>query len=77
MVVLASIVLLPDAFVRWFLPKDLLAAAAVAVASVAMARGRLPRAFVLASLGAGAITLAAVLLSAAPAAQLWGRWPRY
>ncbi|TFD47320.1 hypothetical protein E3T55_15355, partial [Cryobacterium frigoriphilum] len=77
LLVLASIVLLPDAFVRWFLPKDLVAAAAVAVASVAVARGRLPRAFVLASLGAGVLVLVAVLLSAAPGAQLWGRWPRY
>ena len=75
LLVLASIVLLPDAFVRWFLPKDLLAAAAVTVASVAVARGRLPRAFVLASLGAGLLALVAVLLSAAPGAQLWGRWP--
>ncbi|MFC5930972.1 O-antigen ligase family protein [Cryobacterium melibiosiphilum] len=77
LLVLASIVLLPDAFVRWFLPKDLVAAAAVAIASVAVARGRLPRWFVLASLGAGLIALLAVLFSAAPGAQLWGRWPRY
>lgn len=77
LLVLASIVLLPDAFVRWFLPKDLLAAAAVAVASVAVARGRLPRWFVLASLAAGVIALVAVLVSSAPGPQLWGRWPRY
>ena len=77
MLVLASIVLLPDAFVRWFLPKDALAAIAVAGASAAVARGRLPRWFAVAAGVAAVIALLSVLMSAAPAAQLWGRWPRY
>ncbi len=77
LLVLASIVLLPDAFVRWFLPKDVLAAIAVAVASFAVARGRLPRWFAVAAGVAALLALLSVLLSAAPAAQLWGRWPRY
>ena len=77
MLVLASIVLLPDAFVRWFLPKDVLAAIAVAGASVAVARGRLPRWFAVAAGVTAVLALLSVLISAAPAAQLWGRWPRY
>lgn len=77
LLVLASIVLWPDAFVRWFLPKDALAAIAVVLASLSGARGRLPRWFVAASAVAAVVALAAVLMSAAPAAQLWGRWPRY
>ncbi|MBG6058642.1 O-antigen ligase [Cryobacterium sp. MP_M5] len=74
---LASIAVLPDAFVRWILPKDVLAAVAVAVASAAWARGRLPRWFVGASAVAGLAALLSVLLSAAPGVQLLGRWPRY
>lgn len=77
LLVLASIVLLPDAFVRWMLPKDVLAAIAVVLASVAIARGRLPRWFVIASTVAAALALGGVLISAAPAVQVWGRWPRY
>ncbi|POH69732.1 hypothetical protein C3B59_05145 [Cryobacterium zongtaii] len=74
---LASVVLLPGALDRWFLPKDTLAAVAVLVASLAAAQGRLPRWFVLGSVIAALLALAAVLLSAAPATQFWGRWPRY
>ncbi|MDY7542563.1 MULTISPECIES: O-antigen ligase family protein [unclassified Cryobacterium] len=77
LLVLASVALWPDAFVRWFLPKDALAAIAVVLAALSGARGRLPRWFVAASSVAAAIALTAVLLSAAPASQLWGRWPRY
>ena len=77
LIVLATIVLLPDAFVRWFLPKDAVAAMAVAVASVGAARGRLPRWFVVVATAAGSVALVSVLLSAAPTVQLWGRWPRY
>ncbi|WP_166804835.1 hypothetical protein [Cryobacterium sp. Sr8] len=55
----------------------MLAAIAVALASVAVSRGRLPRWFVIAAASAAALALLGVLLSAAPAAQLWGRWPRY
>lgn len=77
LLVLASIVLLPDAFVRWMLPKDVLAAIAVALASVAVSRGRLPRWFMVAATVAAALAFIGVLISAAPAAQLWGRWPRY
>ncbi|MCI4658255.1 O-antigen ligase family protein [Cryobacterium zhongshanensis] len=77
LLVLASIVLWPDAFVRWFLPKDALAAIAVVCAALSGARGRLPRWFVAASAATAALALIAVLLSAAPASQLWGRWPRY
>jgi len=77
LIVLASIVLLPDAFMRWFLAKDALAAVAVAAASVAVARGRLPRWFVLTAMAAAALAVVGVLMSAAPAVQLWGRWPRY
>jgi len=75
--VLASIVLLPDAFVRWFLPKDALAAIAITLSSVAASRGRLPVWFVVGSSCAAALALASVLMSAAPGPQLWGRWPRY
>lgn len=77
LLVLATIVLLPDAFVRWFLPKDALAALAVVLASVAVARGRLPRWFVIAGSLAAGLALIGVLLSAAPVVQLFGRWPRY
>jgi O-antigen ligase len=66
-----------DAFVRWFLPKDALAAIAVVFASVAVAHGRLPRWLVVAASAAVAIALISVLISAAPGVQLWGRWPRY
>ncbi|MGY4859458.1 O-antigen ligase family protein [Cryobacterium sp. AP23] len=74
---LASVTLLPAAFDRWFLPKDAVAAVAVLLASLAVARGRLPRWFVVAAAVAAALALVGVLLSAAPDAQLWGRWPRY
>ncbi|WP_146071839.1 hypothetical protein [Cryobacterium sp. Y50] len=37
LLVASSIFFLPDAFVRWFLPKDALAAIAVVLASVAVA----------------------------------------
>ncbi|WBM79396.1 O-antigen ligase family protein [Cryobacterium breve] len=77
LLVLASIVLWPDAFVRWFLPKDALAAIAVVCAALSGARGRLPRWVVAASAAAAALALTAVLLSTAPASQFWGRWPRY
>lgn len=77
LLVLASIVLLPDAFVRWFLPKDALAAIAITLSSVAVSRGRLPAWFVIGSSCAAALALASVLMSAAPGPQLWGRWPRY
>ena len=73
----SSIFFLPDAFVRWFLPKDALAAIAVVLASVAVARGRLPRWFVAAASAALALALLSVLISAAPDVQLMGRWPRY
>jgi O-antigen ligase len=75
--VLATIALLPAAFDRWFLPKDLMATVAILVASFTVAQGRLPRWFVIASALAAALALLGMLLSAAPAAQLWGRWPRY
>ncbi len=77
LLVASSIFFLPDAFVRWFLPKDALAAIAVVLASVAVARGRLPRWFVAAASAALAVALLSVLISAAPGVQLWGRWPRY
>lgn len=77
LLVASSIFFLPDAFVRWFLPKDALAAIAVVLASVAVARGRLPRWFVAAASAALGLALLSVLVSAAPAVQLWGRWPRY
>ncbi|TFB86766.1 hypothetical protein E3O10_14245 [Cryobacterium luteum] len=77
LLIASSIVFLPDAFVRWFLPKDALAAIAVALASVAVARGRLPRWFVAAASSALALALLSVLISAAPGVQLMGRWPRY
>jgi len=75
--VLATVVLLPGAFDRWFLPKDAVAAVAVLLASLSTAQGRLPRWFVLGSAIAALLAFAAVLLSAAPAVQFWGRWPRY
>lgn len=75
--VLATIVLLPSAFDRWFLPKDAVAAVAVLLSSVAAGCGRLPRWFLVGATLAGALALVGVLLSAAPAVQLWGRWPRY
>ncbi|WP_104083567.1 O-antigen ligase family protein [Cryobacterium sp. Y11] len=77
LLVASSIFFLPDAFVRWFLPKDALAACAVVLASLAVARGRLPRWFVAAASAALAIALVSVLISAAPGVQLMGRWPRY
>ncbi|WP_241992095.1 O-antigen ligase family protein [Cryobacterium lyxosi] len=77
LLVASSIFFLPDAFVRWFLPKDALAAIAVVLASVGVARGRLPRWFVAAASAALAVALLSVLISAAPGVQLWGRWPRY
>ena len=77
LLVASSIFFLPDAFVRWFLPKDALAAIAVVLASVAAARGRLPRWFVAAASAALALALLSVLISAAPGVQLLGRWPRY
>ncbi len=40
LLLLACIGVLPDAFIRWFLPKDAVAGIAVAVSSVAVARGR-------------------------------------
>jgi O-antigen ligase len=74
---LAVIAVLPGAFNRWVLPKDAVLAVAALVGAFGIARGRLPRWFWIA-IGAGAIVLIlAVIFSAAPIAQLWGRYPRY
>ena len=77
LLVASLIFFLPDAFVRWFLPKDALAAIAIMLASVAVARGRLPRWFVASASAALALTLLGVLISVAPGVQIMGRWPRY
>ncbi|MDJ0338562.1 O-antigen ligase family protein [Cryobacterium sp. PH31-O1] len=62
---------------RWILPKDALLALAVVIGSLSVARGRLPRWFVILVAAAGGLLFIAVLASANPAAQLWGSWPRY
>ncbi len=75
--VLALAVFLPGAFNRWFLPKELLMVAAILLASLAAARGRLPRMIWL-GIGVGvAILLGAALVSTDPVAAIMGRWPRY
>ncbi|QHC65682.1 tetratricopeptide repeat protein [Rathayibacter sp. VKM Ac-2759] len=74
---LSTVVLLPGAMNRWVLPKDLVMAAAVVLASVATATGSLPRRLVMVVGTAIAMLAAAALLGAAPLVQLLGRWPRY
>lgn len=75
--VLALVVFLPDAFTRWFLPKELMLLIALVFASRAPTRGRMPRVlWVL--IGAGALLLAlAAFASDDPLAAIMGRWPRY
>ncbi|MDO9395710.1 MAG: hypothetical protein Q7T71_04105, partial [Herbiconiux sp.] len=75
--VLASVVFLPEAMTRWFLPKDALFAVAAVGASLSLGRGRLPR-WLLVCAGAGILLLlVGVAYSANPWASFWGRWPRY
>ena len=74
---LAVIAVLPGAFNRWVLPKDALLALAAVVGAFGFARGRLPRWFWIAIAVGGALLVVAVVFSAAPIAQLWGRYPRY
>lgn len=75
--VLALVVFLPEAFTRWFLPKELLLLVALVFASRAPARGRMPRTlWVL--IGVGALLLAlAAFASDGPVGAIMGRWPRY
>jgi hypothetical protein len=75
--VLATVVFLPEAYTRWFLPKDALFAVAAVAASLSLGRGRLPR-WLLVCAGAGILLLlVGVAFSASPWASFWGRWPRY
>lgn len=77
LVALSIVALLPDAFVRWVLPKELVLVAAVLLAALVAPAGRLPR-WLWALVGAGAaVLLVSALTGAAPVAQLLGRWPRY
>lgn len=73
----STIVFLPDGQSRWVLPKLTVLAAAVAIGALAARRGRLPRWFIGVVLAGGVILAIAILASAAPWAQAWGRWPRY
>ncbi len=72
----ATVARRPGLFARWSLPKHVVADVAVLLASEAAARGRLPCCVVTGSALFRWLALFGVLLSATPAAQLWGRWPR-
>ncbi|ROQ40698.1 hypothetical protein EDF46_0058 [Frondihabitans sp. PhB188] len=75
---LAPIVFLPGALDRWFLPKAVVLATACAVASFARTGdGRLPRWFAPLVAAAAVVLVTAAVLSPAPWAEIWGRWPRY
>ena len=77
LLVLSPAVVLPGGLDRFVLVKALVVALAVAVGLWALPTGRLPR-WGLVGLGAGiGWLLLAAITSDAPAAQLWGRWPRY
>jgi len=74
---LVPIVLLPGGYSRFVVAKLLIAAVAITAAALAGRAGRLPRWLVVVlALGAAWLAVAA-FASAAPAAQLVGRWPRY
>ncbi|ROP64318.1 O-antigen ligase family protein [Curtobacterium sp. PhB115] len=75
--VASTVVLLPGAFDRWFLPKAVVVAVAVIVACTGAPNGRLPRWALTVVVVGGAVLVTTALTSAAPAASFWGRWPRY
>jgi O-antigen ligase/Flp pilus assembly protein TadD len=79
--VLSSVAFLPGALNRWVLPKDLMLAVACVLGAVVAARiapaSRVPRWLWLLLAAGVAVLLVAAVLSDAPLAQLFGRWPRY
>ncbi|WP_146906864.1 O-antigen ligase family protein [Cellulomonas aerilata] len=74
---LVPVAMVPGGLFRFAVAKLLVAVVAVGLAALARPAGRLPRP-VGVVLGVGALVLVtSALSSAAPAAQLLGRWPRY
>lgn len=77
--VAALVMFFPGAFVRWFLPKELVFLGAVLIAALPSVRaaGRVPRGLWLLLAAAGVLLTSAALCSPQPMAALFGRWPRY
>lgn len=74
---LSPVALIPGGLFRFALPELTVAALGILLAARAPAAGRLPRSMTVLIAAGGLLLLLAVALSAAPVAQLVGRWPRY